>query len=237
MNPAQPLHATAADGAVPTAADRAAMPANAASITAVVTPAAARPLEYLPVGLFGSVMGLTGLGVAWRLAQARYGAPGWVADFFSAIAVIAFVALCLGYAVKLLKASDAVRAELRHPIAGNMFGTFWVSLLLLPIVVAPVNLTLARALWVIGTVGMFVFAWALVSRADFDVMESRGLIAAVCPRCGAAYGVGRLLQLAQSRPLWKTRSVRAPQDARLAPPSPVTVNHNESRLHTPPRSS
>ena len=164
MNPAQPFHATAADGAVPTAADRPAMPANAASITAVVTPAAARPLEYLPVGLFGTVMGLTGLGVAWRLAQARYGAPGGISDFFSAVAVIAFVVLCLGYAVKLVKAADAVRAELRHPIAGNMFGTFWVSLLLLPIVVAPVNLTLARALWVIGTAGMFVFAWALVSR-------------------------------------------------------------------------
>ncbi len=26
-------------------------------------------LDYLPVGLFGSVMGLTGLSVAWRLAS------------------------------------------------------------------------------------------------------------------------------------------------------------------------
>ena len=26
-------------------------------------------LDYLPIGLFGSVMGLTGLSVAWRLAQ------------------------------------------------------------------------------------------------------------------------------------------------------------------------
>lgn len=163
MNSAQPFPATAADEAAPTAANRAALPAHAASATAAVTPAAVRPLEYLPVGLFGSVMGLTGLGVAWRLAQARYGAPGWIAGFFSAVAVIAFVVLCLGYAVKLLKASDAVCAELRHPIAGNMFGTFWVSLLL-PIVVAPVNLTLARALWVIGTAGMFLFAWSLVSR-------------------------------------------------------------------------
>ena len=34
-------------------------------------------LDYLPVGLFGSVMGLTGLSVAWRLAQERYGLPGW----------------------------------------------------------------------------------------------------------------------------------------------------------------
>ena len=43
--------------------------------------AAARPagsvrrqhFEYLPVSLFGAVMGLTGLSVAWRLAGQRYG--------------------------------------------------------------------------------------------------------------------------------------------------------------------
>ena len=39
-----------------------------------------RMLEYLPVGLFGSVMGLTGLSVAWRLAHARYGVPAVIAD-------------------------------------------------------------------------------------------------------------------------------------------------------------
>ena len=31
-------------------------------------------LDYLPVGLFGSVMGVTSLSVAWRLAHVRYAA-------------------------------------------------------------------------------------------------------------------------------------------------------------------
>ena len=48
-------------------------------------------LDYLPVGLFGSTMGLTGLSVAWRLAHARYGAPEWVALAVAALAVLAFV--------------------------------------------------------------------------------------------------------------------------------------------------
>ena len=42
-------------------------------------------LEYLPVGLFGSVMGLTGLSVAWRLALTHYGGPHWLAPIPSAI--------------------------------------------------------------------------------------------------------------------------------------------------------
>ncbi len=50
-------------------------------------------LDYLPVGLFGSVMGLAGLSVAWRLAQCAYGTPGWIATVIAALAVLAFVAL------------------------------------------------------------------------------------------------------------------------------------------------
>ena len=130
------------------------------------TPAAGgwRALDYLPVGLFGSVMGLTGLSVAWRLAHARYGAPAWAADALGAIAVIAFVAIAMGYLVKLATAADAVKAEFRHPIAGNLFGTVLISLLLLPIVLAPVSLALAQVVWVVGAVGMFVFAFLIVTR-------------------------------------------------------------------------
>jgi hypothetical protein len=39
-------------------------------------------LDYLPVGLFGSVMGVTGLSVALRLAQARYDAPDGISERF-----------------------------------------------------------------------------------------------------------------------------------------------------------
>ncbi|HEY0203298.1 MAG TPA: SLAC1 anion channel family protein [Acetobacteraceae bacterium] len=118
----------------------------------------------MPVSLFGSVMGLTGLSVAWRLAQARYGAPGWAADAIGLTAVAAFVLLALGYAVKLVTAPAAVRAEFRHPIAGNLFGTVLISLLLLPIILAPVSLRLAQGVWGTGAVGMVAFAWMIVSR-------------------------------------------------------------------------
>ena len=121
-------------------------------------------LDYLPVGLFGSVMGLTGLSVAWRLAQAQYGTPGWVSQAIAATAVLAFVSLLMGYGIKLATAPDAVRAEFRHPIAGNLFGTVSISLLLLPIVVAPYLRLLAQALWITGALSMILFAWFVVSR-------------------------------------------------------------------------
>ena len=123
--------------------------------------------DYLPIGLFGSVMGMASLAVAWQLAFARYGgspllAP--VAPTVGVIAIVSFLAIVAGYAVKAATAFDAVLAEFRHPIAGSLFGAPLISLLLLPIVVAPYSLVLAKALWITGAVGMVAFAWIIVRR-------------------------------------------------------------------------
>ena len=146
-------------------------------------PALAAPLparwrfDYFPISLFGAVMGLAGLSIAWRLAQARYGAPGWAADGIGIVAVAAFILIALGYALKAITAPDAVGTEFRHPIAGNLFGTFLISVLLLPIVLAPINLLLAQIMWAAGAAGMVLFAWLIVSRW----MSDRQLIAHATP--------------------------------------------------------
>ena len=134
-------------------------------------------LAFLPVSLFGSVMGLTGLSVAWRLAQPRYGAPPWIAEMIGVIALIAFVALVIGYTAKAVTVPAAVLAEYRHPIAGNLFGTFFISLLLIPILLAPYARLLAQIIWLIGAIGMVAFAWIIVSRW----MSDRQLIAHATP--------------------------------------------------------
>ncbi|MER9829837.1 SLAC1 anion channel family protein [Mesorhizobium sp. M0134] len=123
-----------------------------------------RALESLPLALFGGVMGLTGLSVAWRLAHVRFEVPMFISISVGGFAVIAFVMVAVGYAVKVSIAPDKVQAELRHPTAGTMFGTLLVSLLLLPLVLAPVCLALAQTMWAIGALGMLVFALSIVSR-------------------------------------------------------------------------
>jgi tellurite resistance protein len=147
---------------------------SADSIT--VTPQG-RYLEYLPIASFGAVMGLTGLSIAWRLAQSRYGAPHWVAEWIGYIAILTFGLVSVGYGTKFVTAADAVRAEFRHPIAGNLFGTFLISLLLLPIILAPLVLTVARVVWMAGATGMTLFAWVIVSRW----MSDRQLVAHATP--------------------------------------------------------
>lgn len=134
--------------------------------TALRTAAATRKprFEYLPVSLFGAVMGLTGLSVAWRLAASRYGVPPFVADTIGWTAIGTFLALALAYGAKVVTAPQAVAAEFRHPIAGNLFGTVLISLLLLPLVLVRVSVVLAQVVWILAAAGMVLFAVVIVSR-------------------------------------------------------------------------
>lgn len=109
-----------------------------------------------PVSLFASVMGLAGLSVAWRLA-AKTGAPVWIGD---ALAMLAWSTFAVLVGVQLRRAwSDrqAWLAELRQPATAPFLGTFWISLLLLPLLL-PAGMP-ARAMWLAGVAGMLVCAW------------------------------------------------------------------------------
>jgi len=121
-------------------------------------------LQYLPVSAFASVMGLTALSIAWNLASVRFGAPPGIATAIGDLALVAFVANAFGYAVKWAAAPEAVLAEFRHPIAGNLFGTVPISLLLLPVIIARANLAIARGVWAVGAAGVAVLAWLIITR-------------------------------------------------------------------------
>ncbi len=121
-------------------------------------------LEYLPVGVFGSVMGLAGLSAAWRLASLHFGVSDAIADAIGLVAIVVFVATAAGYGLKFATAPHVVAKEFNDPVVGNLFGTPIISLLLIPIVVAPYHLLLARVLWSAGVIAMLVFAWGMVSR-------------------------------------------------------------------------
>jgi tellurite resistance protein len=137
---------------------------EAARPAAATAPAMSTTLSWLPVGLFGAVMGLTGLALAWRLAHRAYGAPEVIGQAIGALAVLAFVVLAVAYGIKAAAGWSTVRAEFAHPVGGNLFGTPLISLLLLPLLLADTSLALARLAWVLGAAGMTVFAWTIVMR-------------------------------------------------------------------------
>lgn len=121
-------------------------------------------MRNLPVNLFASVMGLSGLALAWRLAHDSLGAPALVGEAIGAFAVAVFLLLASGYLAKLAKHPQAVHAEFHHPVAGNFFGTIAISVLLLSAVVAPYGAAAARALWTAGVLATLALSFVAVSR-------------------------------------------------------------------------
>ena len=116
-------------------------------------------LRYLPGGLFGAVMGLAGLGIAWRRAE---GALTWHGEFWSLLGVLAFAALVAAYLAKWRRHPDAVRAELANPALLGFCAALPVGMTLVAASLRPYALPLAQAVWWGGVALLFVFQlWGL----------------------------------------------------------------------------
>ena len=109
-------------------------------------------LEHFPVALFSSVMGTSGLTLAWLKAHAVLGAPIIVGEGLRGVASALFVLLLVFYGLKAVRHPAAIKLEMRHPVKINFIPTISISLLLLAICYLEAAPTLAFGLWVTGAV-------------------------------------------------------------------------------------
>jgi tellurite resistance protein len=137
---------------------------NTSPATLAKLPATGQSVKYLPVNLFGAVMGISGLSLAWGSASETLGASAAIAPAIGIVAIVAFALLALGYASKLLLHPQAVRSEFEHPVAGNFFGTITISLLLLSTLAAPYSKQLQVWLWTGATAATLVLSYVIISR-------------------------------------------------------------------------
>jgi tellurite resistance protein len=115
-------------------------------------------LEFVPVSLFGGVMGLCGLCFSWRLAEKAWGFGNLTGEVIGITAIISFLLLSVVYAVKWAKYPGIVSSEFQHPVQVCFFATFIVSLLLMPGILLPYFPLLAKIMWIAGTLLIFVFS-------------------------------------------------------------------------------
>jgi tellurite resistance protein len=104
-------------------------------------------LRFLPVSLFGAVMGLAGLGLAWRAAAGMLGLPAAFAELWIALAAAAFACLLPAFVLKALRYPQAVREELSNPALLGFCATLPVGMTLLAGGLQPHVHALADALW------------------------------------------------------------------------------------------
>ncbi|MGO4330803.1 SLAC1 anion channel family protein [Cupriavidus sp. 2TAF22] len=137
---------------------------NIASTTVAPTHHQRSSVKHLHVNLFGAVMGLSGLSLAWRGAHKVFGADLFVADAVGVVAMATFLALTAGYLAKWRLYPAAVKAEFNHPIAGNFFGTVTIAILLLSSIVGTYSEGLGQIVWTIGTVLTIAFTFVIAGR-------------------------------------------------------------------------
>ena len=120
-------------------------------------------LAHLPVSFFSTVMGMTGLAIAWQKAHPALGASDLVWQGLAVLSSALFVALLLVYGVKFSRHPNEVAAEWKHPVRVNFFPTISISLLLLGIVWLETTPAVAMALWAAGSVIHLLFTFAILS--------------------------------------------------------------------------
>ncbi|CAI6087731.1 SLAC1 anion channel family protein [Cohnella sp. JJ-181] len=121
-------------------------------------------IQFLPVNLFASVMGVSGLSLAWREANEVFGASTVIADIIGALALAIFIAMSAGYLSKWIHYPQKVKDEFTHPISGNFFGTISIAVLLLSSVVGNYSPTSGQIIWIVGTVATLILCYIFVAR-------------------------------------------------------------------------
>lgn len=124
------------------------------------------PLKHLMPGWFATVMGWSGLGLAWHRAAPAMGEMAGVLSLGAAlVALLGFLVLLLALVLRWHRHQPAVREDLNHPVRHAFFAAIPISLLLLvTLAVAHFGPGLPglRPLWLLGSLGQFgVTLWVL----------------------------------------------------------------------------
>jgi tellurite resistance protein len=123
-------------------------------------------IKTLPIGMYGAVMGLAGLGLSARAAATVFPgvfrAPAYFTELWVALGALAFAILVPLYVAKLIRYPAAVREEFTNPAQLGFCGALPVGMSLVAGGIAPYAPGAGSVLWWIAAVLLLAFqVWAL----------------------------------------------------------------------------
>jgi tellurite resistance protein len=113
--------------------------------------------KSVPVAFFGMVLGLSGLGAAWRVAAVTWNLPALMGEVISVLAAAVWLVLICLYVAKWLWAREAALAEFAHPVLCCFIGIVPASGALAAIAIRPYAPQIAAGLALVGVVGQLAF--------------------------------------------------------------------------------
>ncbi|HEY4326858.1 MAG TPA: hypothetical protein VGN20_22925 [Mucilaginibacter sp.] len=129
---------------------------------ATTTPENQTFLEFFPLTLFASVSTLSSLSYAWGFTGTDTGL--WIKQVLAIAAISLFVLFSVIYLLKWFKYPELVAKEFNDPVAVNLFGVFFISLLLISGLLRAYNIQLALVLWSVSTLLNFLFSYMVITR-------------------------------------------------------------------------
>lgn len=115
-------------------------------------------VSRVPAAFFGMVLGLAGLGAAWRTAHQVWGLPSVVGEGLMLLAATVWAVLVLLYGLKWVLVRSQAVAEFAHPIQCCFIGLIGVSTMLIAGAALPYSRVLAMALFFVGAAYTLAFA-------------------------------------------------------------------------------
>jgi tellurite resistance protein len=129
-------------------------------------------LPIVPAAFFGVVLGLAGLGNAWRAARDVWGAAAIVGEALMAIAALAWAILLVLFVLKWILAREQALEEARHPVQCCFIGLAGVATMLIGLAAMPYSRLLAELLAGVGgafTLGFALWRTGLLWRGERDL--------------------------------------------------------------------
>ncbi|WP_180129376.1 dicarboxylate transporter/tellurite-resistance protein TehA [Rhodoferax sp. BLA1] len=117
-------------------------------------------MAHSPVSasFFGIVLGLSGLGQAWRIASRLWGMPSLIGEGVLLLSAVIWLTLLVFYLVQAVRYPEVTRHEFRHPVQGSTPALLAVSTLLMVLAVLPYSRPMAWTLAVAGITWHVVFS-------------------------------------------------------------------------------
>jgi tellurite resistance protein len=134
-----------------------------ASATGLAASPAAAAAARVPASFFSIVLGLAGLGAAWKAASRAYGVSDWLADGLLAVSAALWLGVLAAQVVRGARGA-AFRAELEHPITGSLAALAPASLLLIAAGIAVHSRDTALVLFWIGAAGQIALGVWIAGR-------------------------------------------------------------------------
>lgn len=114
----------------------------------------------LPAGYFGMVLGIIGMGFAWRYASTIWPVSRVIGDGLVILAMVIWALLAVAFISRALRFPHSVLQEIRHPVASSFVSLFPATTMLVSIGFVPWLRSLSLVLFSLGVVLQLAYsAW------------------------------------------------------------------------------